>query len=327
MAASRKTDLEDRLGEWSVGELARSAGVTVRTLHHYDRIGLLVPAERSYSGHRRYRAADVRRLYQILAMRSLGFELAAILRLIDSDEPASLLDTAREQLQSVEDDLRRTSELRSRLKRIVEVGATSPEPSTDDLLQATEATAMTVRLTRIYTRKGDGGDTSLGDRTRVSKTHPIIDAGGSVDELTSHIGAALASREIDEPYAGWLRRIQNELFDVGADLTVPAVEGAATAGLRLNGDYVARLEAWCDEANGTLEPLDSFVLPGGSVGEAALQVARAVCRRAERRTLEVDGVNRDVVRYLNRLSDLLFVLARVVTTERPLWQPALTQSG
>ncbi len=185
---------------------------------------------------------------------------------------------------------------------------------------------MTVRLSRIYTRGGDNGETSLGDGMRVRKTHPVIDAGGTVDELNSHIGLAVASGQVDDPYAGWLRRVQNELFDVGADITVPPSDRQTKRRLRLTAGYVSQLEQWCDQANEPLEPLDSFIVPGASPAEAQLHVARAVCRRAERRVLEVEGVNPEVVRYLNRLSDLLFLLARSVASDQPLWQPALTQS-
>lgn len=313
-------------GVWSVGELAHAAGVTVRTLHHYDRIGLLRPADRSGAGHRRYDHTDVRRLYEILALRSLGFELATISELLADHESSSLLQTARKQLQSIEEQVRLTRELREKLRRIVRALETAAEPSTTDLLDAMEATTLTVRLSRIYTRGGDNGETSLGDGMRVRKTHPVIDAGGTVDELNSHIGLAVASGQVDDPYAGWLRRVQNELFDVGADITVPPSDRQTKRRLRLTAGYVSQLEQWCDQANEPLEPLDSFIVPGASPAEAQLHVARAVCRRAERRVLEVEGVNPEVVRYLNRLSDLLFLLARSVASDQPLWQPALTQS-
>jgi cob(I)alamin adenosyltransferase len=218
-------------------------------------------------------------------------------------------------------------ELHVRLAQIVETLEASEQPSTDDLLQTMEATSMAIKLTRIYTRGGDDGKTSLGNTKRVSKTHPIVDAGGTVDELNSHIGLALATGQVEQPHAERLRQVQNELFDLGADLTVPVAEPGMKPRLRLSGDYVARLEEWCDEVNATLEPLSSFILPGGSLGSAQLHVTRSVCRRAERRVLEIDGVNPEVLHYLNRLSDLLFVLARAAAGEQELWQPALTQTA
>jgi cob(I)alamin adenosyltransferase len=179
---------------------------------------------------------------------------------------------------------------------------------------------MTVNLTRIYTKLGDGGETHLGDMSRVPKTHPRIEAYGDVDELNAQLGLALAAGGLDEPAAGWLRRIQNDLFDVGADLSVP--EGGERERLRVVPEQTAWLEARCDEVNATLAPLRSFVLPGGTVAAAHLHVCRTVCRRAERRALLVEGANPEVVRYLNRLSDLLFILSRAANGgEEPLWQP------
>lgn len=174
-----------------------------------------------------------------------------------------------------------------------------------------------VRLTRIYTRGGDRGETSLGDGSRVPKTDPRVEAVGQVDELNSLIGWALAV----EGAPRLLVRIQNELFDVGADLATP--EGGSRPRLRVSHEQVERLEAECDAANAELEPLKSFVLPGGSELAARLYVARAVCRRAERAVLRVEGVSALVAVYLNRLSDLLFILARAANVhgEEPLWRP------
>jgi cob(I)alamin adenosyltransferase len=184
---------------------------------------------------------------------------------------------------------------------------------------------MTVNLTRIYTRLGDGGETHLGDMSRVPKTDPRIDAYGTVDELNAQIGLALAAGDLPEPYRDWLRRIQNDLFDVGADLSVPLDAGPTKAGerLRVRADQTEWLEARCDEVNATLEPLKSFVLPGGTPAGAHLHVCRTVCRRAERRVIACgDAVSPETVRYLNRLSDLLFILARGANgPQEPLWQP------
>jgi cob(I)alamin adenosyltransferase len=183
---------------------------------------------------------------------------------------------------------------------------------------------MTVNLTRIYTRLGDGGETHLGDRSRVPKTHPRIEAYGTVDELNAQIGVALAGGDLPDRYAEWLRRVQNDLFDVGADVAVP--DDGERERLRVKPGQTEWLERLCDEVNGTLAPLRSFVLPGGTRPAAQLHVCRTVCRRAERRVLDVDGVNPEVIRYLNRLSDLLFILSRGANgSEEPLWEPGAGQ--
>lgn len=180
---------------------------------------------------------------------------------------------------------------------------------------------MPVNLTRIYTRHGDRGETHLGDMSRVPKTHPRIEAYGAVDELNAFVGLMLASCEVPEDRAGWLRRIQNELFDLGADLSVPPSDEERSR-LRLTPQYVEWLEKACDEVNENLEPLRSFTIPGGSLLAAHLHVCRTVCRRAERLSLQVEDANPEVVRYLNRLSDLFFLLSREANAgAEPLWQP------
>ncbi|QEC48509.1 cob(I)yrinic acid a,c-diamide adenosyltransferase [Baekduia soli] len=179
---------------------------------------------------------------------------------------------------------------------------------------------MTVNLTRIYTKLGDGGETHLGDMSRVPKTHPRIEAYGAVDELNAQLGVTLTVAGLPEAYAAWLRRVQNDLFDVGADLAVP--HGGDRDRLRVHAGYTTWLEQACDEVNAGLAPLKSFVLPGGTPAAAHLHVARTVCRRAERRALGVDDGNPEVVRYLNRLSDLLFILSRGANGgDEPLWEP------
>ena len=176
-----------------------------------------------------------------------------------------------------------------------------------------------VRLTRIYTRGGDAGQTSLGDGSRVSKLDPLIRGYGAVDELNSLIGWVLVV--VSDPR---LQRVQNELFDLGADLSVPFE--ADDGRLRIAQESIDRLEADCDEANAPLTELRSFVLPGGTEGAARLHVARAVCRRAESVVLWAATerpVNPLVPVYLNRLSDLLFILARTANAggAEPLWLP------
>jgi cob(I)alamin adenosyltransferase len=179
---------------------------------------------------------------------------------------------------------------------------------------------MTVNLTRIYTKLGDGGETHLGDMSRVPKTDPRIEAYGQIDELNAQVGLALAAGGVPERFTGWLRRIQNDLFDLGADLSVPP--GGERERLRVVPEQVTWLEEVCDEVNAELEPLRSFVLPGGTPAAAHLHVCRTVCRRAERRALRVADANPEIVRYLNRLSDLLFILSRAANAgEEPLWEP------
>jgi cob(I)alamin adenosyltransferase len=188
-----------------------------------------------------------------------------------------------------------------------------------------QVSAMTVNLTRIYTKLGDGGETHLGDMSRVPKTHPRIEAYGTVDELNAQLGVALLAPDLPPEYAGWLRRVQNDLFDVGADISVP--EGEERERLRVKPEQTAWLERACDEVNATLEPLRSFLLPGGAPAAAQLHVCRTVCRRAERRAIDVgDELNPEIVRYLNRLSDLLFILSRGANRgEETLWEPGRSQ--
>jgi cob(I)alamin adenosyltransferase len=180
-----------------------------------------------------------------------------------------------------------------------------------------------VRLTRIYTRGGDRGETSLGDGSRVSKLDCRIGAFGAVDELNAQLGVALAG-DLPDAFRPLLERIQNELFDVGADLATPY--GVGDGRLRVTQAQIDALESECDRFNAGLPELRSFVLPGGSVPAARLHVARTVCRRAEREALlaaQKLELNPLVLVYLNRLSDLLFILARTANAgrEEPLWKP------
>jgi cob(I)alamin adenosyltransferase len=188
-----------------------------------------------------------------------------------------------------------------------------------------------VYLSRIYTKTGDAGQTSLGDGSRVPKDHPRVTAYGSVDELNAVLGLLLAN-DSDGAENELLRSIQNDLFDVGADLCVPQQpDEAAGAKLRIRPEQAARLEAAIDRLNEPLSPLKSFVLPGGSLAAAWCHLARTVCRRAERDVIALahgEAVNPQVIVYLNRLSDLLFVLARVYNNQGRddvLWQPGKTQ--
>ena len=182
-----------------------------------------------------------------------------------------------------------------------------------------------VRLTRIYTRAGDTGETSLGDGSRVPKLDCRIGAFGTVDELNAALGVVLAEGALPERLREPLARIQNDLFDVGADLSVPYGIGDR---LRIEQAHVERLEHLCDELNAELPELKSFVLPGGTPAAARLHVARTTCRRAERDALTAQnetGANPLVLAYLNRLSDFLFIAARWANKEagrdEPLWKP------
>jgi cob(I)alamin adenosyltransferase len=183
-----------------------------------------------------------------------------------------------------------------------------------------------VRLTRIYTRAGDRGETSLGDGSRVPKLDCRVAAFGTVDEVNSLLGLALAARPPAE-MAAVLERVQNELFDVGADVSVPF--GIADR-LRITQAQIDALEADCDRFNSDLPELKSFVLPGGSELAARLHVARATCRRAERDVLDAAervDINPLVIAYLNRLSDLLFILARTANPDtETLWKPGSSRS-
>jgi len=183
-------------------------------------------------------------------------------------------------------------------------------------------------LSRIYTRTGDDGTTALGDMSRASKTDPRLVAYADVDEANCAIGVALSLGNLGPGIAGLLTRVQNELFDVGADLCNPVVPDSARSALRVTDDYVAALEQACDEHNAGLSTLRSFILPGGSPGASLLHVARTVVRRAERSAWAAmdahgDTVNPITARYLNRLSDLLFILAREANNAEGdvLWRP------
>ncbi|QPQ54622.1 cob(I)yrinic acid a,c-diamide adenosyltransferase [Allosphingosinicella flava] len=185
-----------------------------------------------------------------------------------------------------------------------------------------------VKLNRIYTRTGDAGDTGLADGSRISKASPLVAAIGAVDEANSAIGVAIEA-VADGPMRDSLRLIQNELFDLGADLATPGPDFAPSGmTLRITPSQVERLEREIDAMNEGLEPLRSFILPGGSGGAAALHLARAIVRRAERDGIAAGDVNPAALTYLNRLSDHLFVMARAAATGSGgeiLWRPGATR--
>jgi cob(I)alamin adenosyltransferase len=189
-----------------------------------------------------------------------------------------------------------------------------------------------VVLSRIYTRTGDDGTTALGDTSRTSKTDPRLAAYADVEEANAAIGLAVTLGGLRRDVTAVLARIQNELFDVGADLCAPVVDDPQWPPLRIDEPYITRLEAACDAFNAELRPLRSFILPGGTPGAALLHVARTVVRRSERTTWQAiemhgDGINRLTARYLNRLSDLLFILCRIANARSDgesgdvLWKP------
>lgn len=186
---------------------------------------------------------------------------------------------------------------------------------------------MAIHLTRIYTRTGDDGTTGLSDFSRVSKNDPRLVAYADCDEANSAIGVAIALGQPDDETAGVLRQIQNDLFDAGADLSTPVVENPEHPPLRVTQPYIDRLEGWCDKYNENLPALNSFVLPGGSPLSALLHVARTIVRRAERSAwAAIDAAPQQVnvlpAKYLNRLSDLLFILARAANPDGDvLWKP------
>src|SRR5579863_8047806 len=188
-----------------------------------------------------------------------------------------------------------------------------------------------VKLTRIYTRGGDKGKTSLGDGSRVPKQALRVEAFGTVDEANAAIGLARLHTDGDAEADAMLRRIQNDLFDLGADLCTPEDGSRAAGALRIVAAQVARLEREIDAMNAALRPLDSFILPGGSAAAAHLHLARTVTRRAERLVSELaaaENVNPEALKYLNRLSDHLFVLGRRLNDDGArdvLWRPGATR--
>ncbi|MFS0886727.1 cob(I)yrinic acid a,c-diamide adenosyltransferase [Aeromicrobium sp. 179-A 4D2 NHS] len=191
-----------------------------------------------------------------------------------------------------------------------------------------------VHLTRIYTRTGDDGTTNLVDFSRTSKNDSRLVVYADVDEANSHIGVALATGELDDDVRSVLMHVQNDLFDLGSDVGNPVVPEPEYTPLRVEPDYVERLEQWCDRFNESVPKLDSFILPGGTPAAAQLHVARTVVRRAERAAwaaIEEHGetVNVLVAKYLNRLSDLLFILGRYANRERGdvLWVPGGERAG
>ncbi|GAB2701907.1 cob(I)yrinic acid a,c-diamide adenosyltransferase [Nocardia thraciensis] len=192
---------------------------------------------------------------------------------------------------------------------------------------------MSVHLTRIYTRTGDDGSTGLSDFSRVAKTDPRLVAYADCDETNAAIGVAIALGAPSQEIAQVLRQVQNDLFDAGADLSTPVVAEPKHPPLRITQPYIDRLEKWCDEFNAELAPLNSFILPGGTPLAALLHTARTVARRTERSAWAAvaaypDDTSALPAKYLNRLSDLLFILGRVANPDGDvLWRPGASADG
>ena len=205
-------------------------------------------------------------------------------------------------------------------RRLVPGAGAEPRPDVGTL-------GAMVNLTRIYTRTGDGGETRLGDMSVTSKNDLRLEAYATVDEANAHLGVALAHGGLADDVVTVLTTVQNDLFDVGADFCTPIVPEPKYPPLRIEQEYVDRLEGWCDTFNEDLPKLDSFILPGGTPGAAYLHVARTVARRAERSVwallqVEAERTNPLTAQYLNRLSDLLFILGRAANPGGDvLWRP------
>lgn len=304
--------------EMTIGALAAAAGVTARTIRHYESAGLLDAPERSVGGHRRYSSDDLDRLRRILALRRCGFGLESIRRLLDASSSGDALALAKRQLERSEVELAVARRLRERVRRFVELLEDTDGNSIEDSIAEMEVDGMNVTLDLISTGLGDAGETDLADGTRVAKTDPVIEAAGGVEELGAQIGLILAGDGVEN--RDLLEQVANDLFDVGADLSSPAQDGERR--LRVGDAYVERLEQSIATVNSKLDPLDSFVAWFAVPGAARMNACRAVCRRAERAVFAVDDANPQVGRYLNRLSDLLFVLARAASAgDERLWEP------
>ncbi len=309
---------QDSACEMTIGDVADAAGVTARTVRHYESVGLLGPADRSVGGHRRYTQDDLRRLRRVISLRQCGFGLEAIRHLLVSSHEEALA-VAKRQLERSEVELEVARRLRSRMRRFVGLLEGADGESIDQLIVEMEE-EMSISLDSISTRLGDAGETDLADGTRVAKTHAVVDAVGVVEELGTHIGLLLAEGNLIDPQRDVLERIANDLFDIGSDLSSPPKD--ADGRPRVGAEYVEWLESACGEANSALDPIDSFVVWFDSPCASRLNVCRATCRRAERATFGVEGANPQIGRYLNRLSDLFFILARATGAGRErLWEP------
>ncbi|HEX5535492.1 MAG TPA: cob(I)yrinic acid a,c-diamide adenosyltransferase [Actinomycetales bacterium] len=297
-----------------IGAAARLLGTTERTLRYYEERGLIPAPEREGTGHRRYGPPDLEVARQVLALRRLGLEVEVVKSLLSGDQ-GDLQPVLQQQVARLDAEIDDLTRLRDRAQQLAnQTPGTQPTRGTIDLL---EEIHMRIVLSKIYTRTGDSGTTAIGGGSRVDKADPRLEVIGDVDELVSALGIALAAGPGE--HVDLIRALQNELFDLGAELA--SNDSDAMALRRVTPAHVTRLEEACDRINATLEPPASFVLPGSDATSAALHQARAICRRAERHAWAVPEVAHDVRRYLNRLSDLLFILARATTSgDEPTWE-------
>lgn len=295
-----------------IGDAARALSTTPRTLRYYEQRGLLEPSEISQAGHRRYGPESLRRARRVLRLRGLGLSLDGIAAALSGDE-SQLGEILTAQAAFLDTHLAELETLRHRLGTLL--ARDTPNPLTgaaersDESIDLLEELAMTIVLSRIYTRTGDHGTTTLANEVRVEKTDPLLEVIGDLDELTTALGLAVAAAS--SAPVGELRVIQNELFNLGADLAhVDGDQSLPPTKALIDEANIHRLEQLCDKLNADLIAPDSFVLPGGDPLSAALHHARAICRRAERHCWAVTTSNPAAAPYLNRLSDLLFILAR-----------------
>jgi cob(I)alamin adenosyltransferase len=289
-----------------VGDLARRTGLTVRTLHHYDAIGLLSPSGRSASGHRRYAEDDLACLLHIQSLRQLGFSLHSIRELLRRADDISL-GIVQGHLANVREQTRTLRRLGERLEAMAQSMSGGDSVAPKSILQTIEAMTMTEK---IYTRTGDDGTTELVGGARVAKASLRVEATGTVDELSTAIGAARTTR-LSPAADVLLQEIQLRLFDLGA-IVANGVPGELSW-----AEGTAALEDAIDRVQAGLPPLRGHVVPAGSASATALHTARTACRRTERAVLAVANapVPPPLVHYLNRLGDLLFVLARQANVE------------
>ena len=297
-----------------IGAAARALGTTERTLRYYEQRGLLTPARLSAGEHRQYDEPALRRARRVLALRELGLSLDVIASILTGEGSDELSTVLRAQAAKLDNEADELDALRHRISRLLAAPA-----RLDETLNLLEDLAVKIVLSRIYTRTGDDGTTALADRARVDKTDARLEVMGDVDELISALGVAIAAAH-DEDRGHLLRSIQNDLFDLGADLASAGIGDAAARSPLVDDAYIERLEQTCDQLNAGLTPPASFVLPGSNAVSAAVHHARAICRRAERHAWAASDTADEDRRYLNRLSDLLFILARATeTAAEPTW--------
>lgn len=293
----------------SIGDLARAAGVTPRTIRHYEDVGLLPPVPRTTAGYRVYDGDAAARLYRIVALRALGLGVEDLRTVLDHpDETAALREAASRHLAHLDRQLVATQALRTTVARLAH------DPTTTTAL---EATAMTLELDRITTGTGDDGTTGIGP-VRVPKDDRRVEALGALDEVNARLGVLVSAGGLDPEAAALVGDVQQRLFDIGGDV-VRCETGDRP---RLGGAQVDALTAEIAARTERQAPLTSMVIPGGGPVAAALHTGRTAARTAERRLVALDeDALADATTYLNRLSDLLFVLARDAADDEQVWVP------